>query len=221
MNLRKACRLIALTASVGGCTSSAPIYVGPAEQAIHVEQESRVLLLQGVGATERYRLRDFIASASRGRRDALHLDVTGSPRLIARVAREARAMGVASYNIRLFGPHIDQPAGLAVRVEAIIYEAHSPVCPSLSIIGPAINDNSFDQTLGCSTRNNLGAMINDPHDLLGNRSVMATNGDRAAVPLATYGGFAPHDKGHLEGSTNNRGSPDAPSGGMRDVQPSR
>ncbi|TWB93022.1 pilus assembly protein CpaD [Bradyrhizobium macuxiense] len=221
MTLRNLCHLIVLTASLGGCTRTAPVHIGLAEDAIHVEQEKRVLLLQSLRGAERYRLRDFIASASRGRRDALHLEVSGSPRLGAQVAHEARAMGVAPDNVRLFGPRIDQPSDFAVRIEAIMYEAQPPVCPSLSIVGPAVDDNSFDPTIGCSIRNNLAAMVNDPRDLLDNRAVVATNGDRAAIPLATYGTSEPRNKRNLEDGTNNRVAPQAPAGGTNDAQSPR
>ncbi|MCA1455153.1 hypothetical protein I6F35_18265 [Bradyrhizobium sp. BRP22] len=210
MSLRHLCYLIAVTAVVGGCTNGAAIYSGPANQAIEVEQKTAVLLLPGLRRAERYRLRDFIADASRDRRDALHLDLTGSPRLIAQVAHEARAMGIAPYNIRLSAPPVDRPAHFGVRIEAITYEAHPAVCLPLSIAGPSVNDNSFNPTLGCSIRNNLAVMVNDPGDLLGNRAVMPTSGDRAALPLSPRGSPTPSTKSNLEDGTQNRVPPEAP-----------
>ncbi|MGY3622276.1 CpaD family pilus assembly lipoprotein [Bradyrhizobium sp. USDA 10063] len=192
MTLRHLCHMIVLTAGVAGCTSAAPVDVGSTAQAIVVEQENSVLLLQSLRGAERYRLRDFIARASRGRRDALHLDITGSSRLGAQVASEARAMGIAPYNIRLVDARMDQQIGFAVRIEAIVYEARPPLCPSLSIVGPSVNDNAFEQTLGCSIRNNLAVTVNDPRDLLDNNAIMLTNGDRAAIPVAAYRTFGAH-----------------------------
>ncbi|WP_065754812.1 CpaD family pilus assembly lipoprotein [Bradyrhizobium paxllaeri] len=221
MNLRHLCQLIVTAATLGGCANSAPIHSRPAEQAIQVEQKSRVLFLQSLRGSERHRLRSFIASASGGRRDALHLDVTGSPRLIAQVAHEARSIGVAPYNIRLSASPLDLSARFGVRIEAITFEAHPPVCPSLSIVGPAVNDNSFDPTLGCSTRNNLAVMVNDPLDLLDNRSVMTSNGDRAANPVASYGTFAPRNKSNGEDGAGNRAAPEAAGPTTRDVQQPR
>ncbi|WP_027535597.1 CpaD family pilus assembly lipoprotein [Bradyrhizobium sp. WSM3983] len=223
MTLRKLCHLIILMACVGGCTSTAPIYTAPAEQATLVQRENSILLLQSLRGGERFRLRDFVASASRGRLDALHLEISGSARLGAQAASEARQMGVAPYNIRLFGPRIDQPVGFAVRIQATVYEAYPPVCPSLSIVGPAVNDNSFDQTLGCSIRGNLGAMVNDPRDLLGNGAVMATKGDRAAIPVTTYATTGQRNGSGLEDGTGNRASPEAGAGSMetRDIRSPR
>ncbi|WP_439373207.1 CpaD family pilus assembly lipoprotein [Bradyrhizobium sp. DASA03120] len=203
MTLRNLGHLIAVAVTMGGCTHSAAIYSGSTEQGIQVEQKTSVLRLQALGRAERYGLRDFIANASRGRRDALHLDVSGSPRLAMQVAHEARAMGVPSYNIRLSASRVDLPVHLGVRVEAIIYEARPPLCPSLSIAGPSIDDNSFNPTLGCSIRNNLAVMVNDPGDLLENRAVLPTSGERAVLPLAARGSPTVGTKSNLEGETHN------------------
>ncbi|SDE69819.1 pilus assembly protein CpaD [Bradyrhizobium brasilense] len=221
MTLRHLCHLIVIAATLGGCANSASIRPGPAEQAIQVEQKNSVLFLQSLRGSERHRLRSFIASASGGRRDALHVDVTGTPRLIAQVAHEARAMGVAPYNIRLSASPLDLPSRFGVRIETITFEAQPPVCPSLSIVGPAVNDNSFDPTLGCSTRSNLAVMVNDPLDLLDNRSVMTSNGDRAAIPVASYGTFGPGNKSNGEGGQSNGAASEAPTAATRDVQPPR
>ncbi|WP_375779042.1 CpaD family pilus assembly lipoprotein [Bradyrhizobium sp. ma5] len=221
MTLRHLCHLIVIAAALGGCANSASIHSGPPEQQIQVDRKNSVLFLHSLRGSERPRLRSFIASASGGRRDALHVDVTGSPRLIAQVAHEARAMGVAPYNIRLSASPLDPPLRFGVRIEAITYEAHPPVCPSLSIVGPAVNENSFETTLGCSTRSNLAVMVNDPLDLLDNRSVMTSNGDRAAIPIASYGTFAPRNKSNGDDGASNRAAPEAPAGATRDVQPPR
>lgn len=202
MIFRHLCPLIAIAASVGGCTTSAPIYSAPAEQVTEVEQKMSVLLLQGLRRTETYQLRDFIANASRGRRDALHLEVSGSRRLMGQVAHEARAMGVTPYNIRLIPSSTDPSGHFRVRIEAIVYEARPPVCPLRPIVGPSVDDNSFDPTLGCSVRNNLGAMVNDPRDFLGNTAVMPTSGDRAVLPLSARGSVPAADKNNVEDDTH-------------------
>jgi len=219
MTLRHVCTLIVLAATLSGCASSAPIFVEPTAQAIMVEPENNVLLLQSLRGAERRRLQDFIFTASRGRRDALHLEITGSPRLAGQVAHQARAMGVPSHNIDLFGGRADPHGRFAVRIEAIAYQALPPVCPSLSIVGPSVNDNSFDQTLGCSTRNNLAAMINDPRDLIGNEAVVASNGDRAAIPVAAYRTFATGNSNNNQGRGTNSGasSQAAPVGSTSDT----
>ncbi|MGY8678322.1 CpaD family pilus assembly lipoprotein [Bradyrhizobium sp. UFLA05-153] len=221
MTLRTVCLLISMTANVGGCTSSAPTYVEPTAQAILVRPQTSVLLLKSFRGIERQHLRDFIARASRGRLDAVRLNIIGSPRLIAQVASQARAMGVDAYNIRLNGPRIVKHEGFAVQVEAIVYEARPPDCPPVTIAGPSVNDNSFDETLGCSIRNNLAVTVNDPHDLLDNEAVAASNGDRAALPVASYRTFTTGDNSSRERGADSRVSSQAPSTGTTDVHPSQ
>ncbi|UPJ60103.1 CpaD family pilus assembly lipoprotein [Bradyrhizobium sp. 192] len=220
MRLRFVRPFIGLTASLGGCASTAPTYLEPTAQAILVEQEKNVLLLQTLGGPERQRLRYFIASTSRGRYDTLHLDIVGSRQLGAQIAAEARAVGVDAHNIRLYGPFIDRRDGSAARIEAITYEARPPVCPSIAIVGPSVNDNSFDPTLGCSIRNNLAGMVNDPRDLIDNQAVVPSDGNRAAIPVATYKTFATGNNSNL-GMANNKLPSDPTSAGTQTVQPSR
>ncbi|NKL25081.1 CpaD family pilus assembly lipoprotein [Rhizobium leguminosarum] len=179
--------LLVLTANVAGCTTSAPLDVD-LSQALLVRHENIVLQLQGLNATKRQRLRGFIVSASRGRVDALQLLISGPSLLSAQIASQAKKMGVDAHNIHLLDPSIDQNDGVSVRVEAIVYSASPPQCPSLS--SPLGKDNSFDQTLGCSIRHNLAVMVNDPRDLLDNPAVKPSNGDRAATPVAKYRTFA-------------------------------
>ncbi|MGY3473409.1 CpaD family pilus assembly lipoprotein [Bradyrhizobium ottawaense] len=208
MTLRHLCYPIVIGATLGGCANTASIQPAPADQEIQVEQKSSVLFLQSLRGPERHRLRSFIAATSRGRRDALHVGVIGPPRLIAQVAHEARAMGVATYNIRLSASRVDLPARSGVRIEAITFEAHPPVCPSLSIVGPTVNDNSFNPTLGCSVRNNLAVMVNEPGDLLGNGAVMPTSGDRAVLPITARGATSAGNRSNLEDETHNRVAPE-------------
>ncbi|WP_439365913.1 CpaD family pilus assembly lipoprotein [Bradyrhizobium sp. DASA03005] len=220
MTLRHLCHLIVIGATLGGCANSASTHLGPAEPAIQVEQKKRILLLQSLRGSEKRQLRSFLANVSGGRRDALHVDVTGSPRLIVQVAHEARAMGVAPYNIRLSASPIDLPPRSGVRIEAITFDAHPPICPSLLIVGPAVNDNSFEPALGCSTKSNLAVMVNDPLDFLDNQSVITSNGDRATIPLANYGTSSPRNKSNAEDGAGTA-APNAAGTTAQNVQPLR
>ncbi|MDX8437725.1 MULTISPECIES: CpaD family pilus assembly lipoprotein [Mesorhizobium] len=180
MMMRITSLLVALSASVSGCTSSSPV---ESSTEIIVRQENKVLFLQSLRAVERQRLRNFIASASRGRSDAVHLFISGPPWLGAQIASQVMEMGVDGYNIRLFEQHHRS----AARIEAIVYDSLPPDCPPFS--GPLANDSSFDRTLGCSTRRNLAVMVNDPRDLIDNNAVRPSLGDRAAIPVAKYRTF--------------------------------
>lgn len=83
-----------------------------------------------------------------------------------------------------------------------------------------MNDNSFDPTLGCSIRNNLAGMVNDPRDLIDNQAVVPSDGNRAAIPVATYKAFATGNNSSL-GIANNKQLSDPTSAGTQTVQPSR
>ncbi|TJV72287.1 MAG: hypothetical protein E5X45_31815, partial [Mesorhizobium sp.] len=74
--------------SVSGCTSTTPVDVEPSASML-VREETTLLTLQSLRASERQRLRDFLNKASRGRFDALHLLISGSPQLSAGVAHQA------------------------------------------------------------------------------------------------------------------------------------
>ncbi|AMX95353.1 MULTISPECIES: CpaD family pilus assembly lipoprotein [Mesorhizobium] len=177
---------VALAPSVSGCTSTTPVDVEPSAPML-VREETTVLTLQSLRASERQRLRVFLDKASRGRFDAIHLLISGSPQLSAGVAHQARQLAIEEDNIQLRDQH---DAG-SVRIEAIVYHARPPVCPSY---GALPNEESFKQPLGCSTGHNLAVMVNDPRDLLDNQAVKAGDGDRASVPVATYRTFGT-DKG--------------------------
>ncbi|MGX5844990.1 CpaD family pilus assembly lipoprotein [Mesorhizobium sp. ArgA1] len=186
MTLRIKVHLTALMASLSGCVS-APIHGEPSTP-VHIRQETTVLILESLRASERQHLRNFLERASRGRRDALHLLISGAPRLGAEVVHQAKQMGIDAYNIELLDQH-----GRTARIEAIVYHARPAVCPSFSSSLP--NDESVDQPLGCSTRHNLAVMVNDPRDLFDNKAVKPSHGDRAAIPVAKYRTFTAEKSG--------------------------
>ncbi|MGX5832507.1 CpaD family pilus assembly lipoprotein [Mesorhizobium sp. 43Arga] len=187
MKLRIKVHLLALMASLSGCVS-APIHDEPSTP-VYIRQETTVLILESLRASERQRLRNFLERASRDRRDGLHLLISGSPRLSAEAVHQAKQMRIDTYNIQL----LDQHDARTARIEAIFYHARPAVCPSFS--GPLPNDESLDQPLGCSTRHNLAVMVNDPRDLLDNKAVKPSDGDRAAIPAARYRTFAAEKTG--------------------------
>ncbi|WP_027170098.1 CpaD family pilus assembly lipoprotein [Mesorhizobium sp. WSM3224] len=181
MTVRIKVHLVALMAILGGC-ASAPIYAAPSTP-VYIRQESTVLILESLRASERQRLRNFLERASRGRRDALHLLISGSPRLGAEAVHQAKQMGIDANNIQL----LDQHDGRTARIEVIVYHARPADCPSVSSQLPS--DESVDLPLGCSTRHNLAVMVNDPRDLFDNKAVKPSDGDRAAIPVAKYRTF--------------------------------
>jgi pilus assembly protein CpaD len=177
-------------AALGGC-NTAPIYVEPTAQAILIDPQNHVLLLNSLGSNEGRRLADLIATTRRGARDGVHVEITSSSSsLRTGVVRLARRLGVDPYNIRQFVGPADPLQRFRARVVVVAYTVIPPVCPSLSVVGPSVEDNSFDQTLGCSVRTNLALTVADPSHLLGNDAVIASQGDRAAIPVENYRAFA-------------------------------
>jgi pilus biogenesis lipoprotein CpaD len=193
--LRRLTPLAIAAVTLSGCFSSAPIFVEPTAQAILVQPSLNTLVLQsgrsgGLPSSERRRLVDFLRVASNGRVDALHVKVISpSPYLRHTVGTTATSIGLQPWNIVEVAGPADDRGQFAVRVLAEYATAIPPVCPSLSIVGPSVNDNDFDQTLGCSTRANLALTVNDGHDLFGNGAVTAADGERAAVPIERYRSF--------------------------------
>ncbi len=104
----------------------------------------------------------------------------GSLRAVIAVARRA---GVDPLKIHVV-PGSGPPG--SVEVIAARFAALAPVCPSLAIVEPSVNDNDFEPTLGCSTRRNLAAMVNDPADLLGSDAVVPSDGAYAARGIERY-----------------------------------
>ncbi|ODR93196.1 CpaD family pilus assembly lipoprotein [Sinorhizobium alkalisoli] len=181
MTFRVKVHLVALTASLSGCASP-PVHVEPSTP-ILIRQQTSVLILESLRASELQRLRIFLARASSGRPDALHLLISGSPPLSAEAVHQAKQMGIDASNIQLFNQH----EGHLARIESIVYAASPSVCPSFSSTLP--NDEFVDQPMGCSTRHNLAVMVNDPRDLFNNQVIKASNGERAAIPVAKYRTF--------------------------------
>lgn len=161
-----------------------PAVTGEGED-IRVE-ERPVRLLIGRGGIPIGRLAATLSNVSRGRPGILHLTLYGRDRAGLRaVIATARRAGVDPFKIHVVPG--SGPRG-AVEVIASRFAALAPVCPSLAIVGPSVNDNDFEPTLGCSTRRNLAAMIDDPADLLGSDAVVPGDGAAAVRAIERYRG---------------------------------
>lgn len=159
---------------------------------------------RATGATDRRRLAGLLYQVARGRPDALHLEVRGGDRGAVRsVIRTAIRAGVDPLKIRVV------PADGAIEVIATRYVASAPICPSLAIVGPSVIDNAFEPTLGCSTRQNLAVIVNDPAELLGDEAVVPADGARAAAGIEHY-----RNRGSGQGGSGASGA-SAPNTGTR------
>lgn len=153
-----------------------------------------------MGRNDRRRFLAFLRATSRGRLDALHLELRGGSRAAARaLAETARRAGVDPLKIRA---EDGGPGGGRVEVIATRYVAVAPECPSLAIVGPSVNDNDFDPTHGCSNRANLAAMVNDPLDLVRNEAVVPADGAYAARGIERYRASYGADRGRQDGGAN-------------------
>jgi pilus biogenesis lipoprotein CpaD len=165
-----------------GCTTATVVFPEPA---IVVEPAEHELLLRS--SREQHRLAAFLLRASEGRLDAIHVTVIAAhPGVRHAVVRTVRAVGVEPSKIRQVHAVAASRESFAARVVAVRFHAHPPPCPPLYVVGPSADANDFDPMLGCSDLANLALQVNDPRDLVGNPAVAATDGERAAVPVARY-----------------------------------
>lgn len=157
-----------------------PVPRGERQETLVEAVPNRIVL----GPGEHRRFVRFLNAVGGGRFDALHLEFRGRSRTaVAALIAAARRAGVDPLKMHA----VDAPAaGGSVEVIVARYAATAPVCPSLAMVGPSVNDNDFEPTLGCSNRANLAAMVNDPADLLGNDAVMPADGARAAAGIERY-----------------------------------
>jgi pilus biogenesis lipoprotein CpaD len=170
-----------------GCTTATVVFPEPA---IVVEPAEHELLLRS--SREQHRLAAFLLRASEGRLDAIHVTVIAAhPGVRHAVVRTVRAVGVEPSKIRQVHAVAASRESFAARVVAVRFHAHPPPCPPLYVVGPSADANDFDPMLGCSDLANLALQVNDPRDLVGNPAVAATDGERAAVPVARSDRSAP------------------------------
>jgi pilus assembly protein CpaD len=104
----------------------------------------------------------------------------------------------------------DAAGRFPVRVAAVRYHAHPPVCAPSLVTGPSANENDFDPFIGCSDLANLALQVNDPKDLLGNRARPPADGERAAIPVARYRAFGTGGTGGSGTSGAGTGATSAP-----------
>ena len=183
--LRTALAALAALSALAGCkpvTLPPPVTGGDGQEILVEAVPTRILV--GRGGIPLGRLAGALGAAARGRFDALHLTLYGRDRGSLRaVIAVARRAGVDPLKIHVV-PGSGPPG--SVEVIAARFAALAPVCPSLAIVEPSVNDNDFEPTLGCSTRRNLAAMVNDPADLLGSDAVVPSDGAYAARGIERY-----------------------------------
>lgn len=179
-----------------------PVQRGERQETLVEAVPARITV--GRGGADQRRFVAFLNSVGRGRFDALHLEVRGRNRgAVLATIGTARRAGVDPLKIRA----VNEPPAGGVEVIVTRYVATAPTCASQAIIGPSVNDNDFEPSLGCSNRKNLATMVNDPADLLANDAVVPADGARAAIGIERY--RMPHANGSGRADSYGQGSYDS------------
>lgn len=195
-------------AAISACASAAPTAVPAAYletspldlNAIEVEKRTEFLEVpidayaSELSSSDRARIREFLAGYTRRGHGPLVVSMpqaSSNPQLAVAAIAEARAiawdMGVEYQEIsgtaHGSGSAVSEPMILAYQS----YEAIAPYCPPKSMVDFSnIDSNNQLETLGCSVRTNLAAMIVDPGDLLGTRPLDGSDLARREVILEKF-----------------------------------
>ncbi|ABI76447.1 pilus assembly protein CpaD [Hyphomonas neptunium ATCC 15444] len=191
-----ACASVAPTAVPAAYLETSPLDLNP----IKVEKRTEFLEVSidayagELSSSDRARIQDFMRGYVRRGHGPLVLSmpqVSSNPQLAVAAVAEARAiawdMGVEYQEIsgtaHGSGSSVSEPMILAYQS----YEAIAPNCPPKSTVDFSnIDSNNQMETLGCSVRTNLAAMIIDPADLLGNRPLDRSDLARREVILEKF-----------------------------------
>lgn len=191
MALSRSLGMVLTCSLLAGCTTTAQRPTFSSNEVLLARNETGIYLSgtrqNTLTRTDRDALQSLIYRESRGRRDAIYLLVTSSSQALKRATvREIARMGVPTGNVRSLMEPADPKGLYRVRVDAGVYSPLIPACTEASKYGPSAFDNSFDESLGCSTRHNLAMTVSDPKHLHHNASVEATPADRAVIPASGY-----------------------------------
>lgn len=195
-------------AATSACSSMAPTNIPPSylqgtaldRNAISVEKKTEFLEVaihpeaSEISLADKAAISGFVAAYRDHGHGPLVMSLpesSANPQLAVAAVAEARAIayenGVQYEEIE--GTHhgensmVSEPMILAFQA----YEAIAPDCPSLAEINVAdISTNNESSTLGCAVRSNLAAMIADPADLLGARTLDKGDPIRRSVILEKF-----------------------------------
>ncbi|MDZ4791453.1 MAG: CpaD family pilus assembly lipoprotein [Hyphomicrobiales bacterium] len=108
----------------------------------------------------------------------------------------------------IFSPLNDAHAGDMSQPTIGRYAYPSPDCAASDrFIGTLLwdddNNNDFNPEIGCSSRSNLEAMVDRPHDLRRGRGTRYSDGERAADAVIKYRNPPPPKPAKVEGDARN------------------
>jgi pilus assembly protein CpaD len=142
----------------------------------------------GLTTDEQRVLRQFVAAYMQRGRRPITVTTGGSGQsgqaLAATLRQAALGQGLAAGEV-VVGVDPSQPAD-RVRMSFVSYTAVVPECGYWSDESVANPDNVDSQNYGCSSQHNLGLMLADPSDLLGDTTMTARNATRSVTGTALY-----------------------------------
>jgi pilus assembly protein CpaD len=100
-------------------------------------------------------------------------------------AGRINAMGVASDKI-LVATHDAVQGDMRVEVNYVSYQARTDKCGDWSENLASTLDNSTPKNFGCAVQQNIAAMVADPRDLLGPRTMGESDASRRATVVTNY-----------------------------------
>jgi pilus assembly protein CpaD len=144
----------------------------------------------GIEGRQQVDLDAFLASSEAQPGDPAYVQSDGSPLGAARaenLARQLADRGFATQVIR-----DTTTAAHSVRIVLERYVVTTPACPNWSAVSWANFENHSSSNFGCSTADDLAAMVANPRDLAVGRGLESAPSDAASLPVAKYrAGLAP------------------------------
>ena len=186
---------IALIA-MGSCTAtpdSTPglmMQDGIANHPIRVEPSYRALKLGwsgGIAPAEETQLDAFVGDYLVHGNGSIAISVPALPggqQAAEWFAARINAMGVSRDKI-LIASH-DTAGDMRVEVNYVSYQARTDKCGDWSENLAFTLDNSTPKNFGCSVQQNIAAMVSDPRDLLGPRTMGESDGARRTTVIGNY-----------------------------------
>jgi pilus assembly protein CpaD len=197
---RTALRLFALCAvALGSCTSTPDrnpgmmMADGAANHPITVEPSYQSLKLawspaEGLTQADNARFDAFVAAYRDHGNGSIAVSAPASPMAQGAVqyfAGRINAMGISRDKI-LVAAHDVADGDMRVEVNFVSYVASTEKCGDWSDDLSFTLTNSTPKNFGCSVQQNLAAMVADPRDLLGPRTMGEGDGSRAVTILGKY-----------------------------------
>ena len=183
----------------GSCTAHAPDAThlsldGAYNHPITVEPNYQSLKLYyspadaGIQPADQARFAGFIANYEAHGNGAIAVNApagVNSQAMIGFFAQRINDMGVPKDRI-LVATHDAVQGDMRVEVNYVSYQARTDKCGDWSENLASTLDNSTPKNFGCAVQQNIAAMVADPRDLLGPRTMGESDASRRATVVTNY-----------------------------------